>query len=70
MKNEIALLKNGQWKAFVFNADAAKLLNKRLKVYPTTEIEEGIFKFEASQLPYVRAVLTKYGGLALPAEMM
>jgi len=65
-KNEITKYK-GRWRAFAFNPDAALLLNRRLKAYPVADHEwdksEGVFDFDDKDLPYVRAVLTKVGGI-------
>jgi hypothetical protein len=65
-KNEIEKDSKG-WIAFAFAPEAAALLNRRLKVYDQAALEqhtsEGIFRFEEKDLPFVRAVLVKWGGL-------
>lgn len=65
-KNEIVKY-NGKWRAFAFNHEAALLLNRRLRAYSVADQDwnqsEGVFDFTDKDLPYVRAVLTKLGGL-------
>lgn len=55
------------WVAFAFSPQAAAVLNRRLKVYDQAALEahssEGVFRFEEAHLSFVRAVLTKCGGL-------
>lgn len=65
-KNEIEKDSRG-WIAFAFAPEAAALLNRRLHVYEQAALEqhasEGIFRFQEKDLPFVRAVLIKCGGL-------
>jgi hypothetical protein len=66
-KNEIQKVA-GTWTAWAFNSQAASLLNQRLRTYQlepgqTWGEQEGVFKFAESELPFVRAVLEKWGGL-------
>jgi hypothetical protein len=65
-KNSIEKVAGG-WKAFAFDSRAAEALNKRFKAYRdvnfVAEGSEGIFTFADKDLPFVRAVLSKLGGL-------
>lgn len=65
-KNSIEKVAGG-WKAFAFDSRAAEALNTRFKQYQdanfVAEGSEGIFTFADKDLPFVRAVLTKLGGL-------
>lgn len=66
-KNDIRPHGKG-YRAYCFNSTAAQLLNRRLKAYhPETNFEEegseGQFDFSKDELPYVKAVLEKFGGL-------
>lgn len=64
-KNEIQKVA-GVWTAWAFHPRAAELLNRRLRQYQVDGEwgdSEGVFKFGDADLPFVRAVLTKYGSL-------
>lgn len=62
-KNEIQKVA-GVWTAWAFHQEAAMLLNRRLLQYavPSETVLEGVFKFKDADLPYVKAVLERFGG--------
>ncbi len=65
-KNEIGKY-SGQWRAYCYDSHAAEILNKRFRTYGDTDMvatkSEGVFDFPEKDLPFVRAVLLKFGGI-------
>ena len=65
-KNQIAPHNQG-YRAWCFDPRAAAVLNKRLRQYQVAPEmwgdSEGVFTFDKSHLPFVRATLAKLGGL-------